>query len=65
MLEIKQETQKDYNEVYNVIKTAFASAEHSDGNEQDLVVALRKSKNFIPKLSLVAVYDDKIVGAQN
>ena len=29
MLEIKQETQKDYNEVYNVIKTAFASAEHS------------------------------------
>lgn len=62
MLEIKQETQKDYNEVYNVIKTAFASAEHSDGNEQDLVVALRKSKNFIPKLSLVAVYDDKIVG---
>ena len=62
MLEIRQETQKDYNEVYNVVKTAFASVEHSDGNEQDLVVALRKSKNFIPKLSLVAVYEDKIVG---
>ena len=62
MLEIRQENKKDYNEVYNVIKTAFASAEHSVGNEQDLVVALRKSKNFIPKLSLVAVYDDKIVG---
>ena len=25
-------------------------------------IYLRKSKNFIPKLSLVAVYDDKIVG---
>lgn len=62
MLEIRQEMQKDYNEVYNVVKTAFASVEHSDGNEQDLVVALRKSKNFIPQLSLVAVYEDKVVG---
>ena len=62
MIEIRQENKKDYDEVYNVVKTAFETAEHSDGNEQDLVVELRKSKNFIPKLSLVAVYDDKIVG---
>ena len=62
MLEIRKETQKDYKEVYNVIKTAFASAEHSDGNEQDLVISLRRGTNFIPELSLVAVYDDKIVG---
>ena len=45
-----------------VVKTAFEMAEHSDGNEQDLVVALRNSDSFIPKLSLVAVKDDKIVG---
>ena len=62
MIEIRQENKKDYEEVYNVVKMAFESAKHSDGNEQDLVVDLRKSKNFIPKLSLVAVYDDKIVG---
>ena len=62
MIEIRQENKKDYDEVYNVVKTAFETAEHSDGNEQDLVVELRKSKNFIPELSLVAVYDDKIVG---
>ena len=62
MIEIRQENKKDYDEVYNVVKTAVVTAEHSDGNEQDLVVELRKSKNFIPKLSLVAVYDDKIVG---
>lgn len=62
MLKIREENQKDYEEVYNVIKTAFATAEHSDGNEQDLVVALRNSKNFIPELSLVAVQDNKIVG---
>lgn len=62
MLIIRQENKNDYEEVYNVIKTAFETAEHSDGNEQDLVVALTKSDNFIPELSLVAVMDNKIVG---
>ena len=62
MLEIRQENIKDYEEVYHVIKTAFETAEHSDGNEHDLVVTLRKSNNFIPKLSLVAIEDNKIVG---
>ena len=62
MLEIRQETKKDYKEVYNVVKTAFETAEHSDENEQDLVVSLRNSDNFIPQLSLVATQDSKIVG---
>ena len=62
MLEIRQETKKDYEEVYNVIKTAFKTAEYSDGNEQNLVVALRESNNFIPELSLVAIQDNKIIG---
>lgn len=62
MIEIRQEKKEDYKEVYNVVKIAFESAEHSDGNEQDLVVSLRKSESFIPELSLVAVNDNKIVG---
>lgn len=62
MLEIRQETKNDYEEVYNVVKTAFETAKHSDGNEQDLVVSLRNSSNFIPQLSLVATQDSKIVG---
>ena len=59
---IRQEKIKDYDDVYHVVKEAFESAEHSDGNEQDLVVELRKSKSFIPELSLVAIEDDKIAG---
>ena len=62
MLEIRQENKEDYEEIYNLVKTAFETAEHSDGNEQNLVVALRDSNNFIPQLSLVAVQDNKIVG---
>ena len=59
---IRQERLEDYDAVDHIVKEAFESAEHSDGNEQDLVVELRKSKSFIPELSLVAVEDGKIVG---
>ena len=62
MLEIRKETENDYKEVYNVVKTAFETAEHSDGNEQDLANELRNSDNFIPELSLVAIENNKIVG---
>lgn len=38
MLVIRQENVNDYEQVYNVVKSAFEKAEHSDENEQDLVV---------------------------
>ncbi len=59
---IRQEQLNDYDYVYDVVKKAFLNAEHSDGNEQELVVALRKSNSFIPELSLVAIEKEKIVG---
>ena len=59
---IRQETPKDYKEVYELVKEAFASAEHADGNEQDLVEALRKGDAFVPELSLVAEIDGKLAG---
>lgn len=59
---IRQERPEDYEAVYRVIKEAFAKAEHTDGNEANLVVKLRKSESFIPELSLVAVDGEKIVG---
>ena len=62
MTTILQETPADYAAVYEVIRAAFACAEHRDGNEQDLVNALRKSAAFLPELSLVAQRDGQIVG---
>lgn len=59
---IRKENSKDYEFVYTVVKNAFESAEHADGNEQDLVNALRKGDAFIPELSLVAEIDGNIVG---
>ena len=60
---IRQETANDYNAVYNLVRDAFSSAEHSDGTEQNLVEALRKNKEaFIPELSLVAEDNGVITG---
>ena len=59
---VRQETNEDFEIVYEVVKTAFLNAEHTNGDEQNLVVRLRKSAAFIPELSLVAVIDDTIVG---
>lgn len=59
---IRQEKPEDYDTVYHIVKEAFENAEHTDGNEQNLVVELRKSKSFIPELSLVAVEGKKVVG---
>ncbi len=61
-LNIRQETQNDHEAVYALVREAFASAEHADGNEQDLVNALRKGGSFLPELSLIAETDGKIVG---
>ena len=59
---IRQEVEKDYNDVYKLVKEAFTGAEHSDGNEQELVTALRKGGAFIPELSLVAEINGEVAG---
>ncbi len=61
-LAIRQETPADYAAVYDLVKEAFASAEHAGGNEQDLVNALRTGDAFLPKLSLVAELDGELAG---
>ena len=61
-MNIRQEIAADYSSVCRVVKAAFTAAEQSDGNEQDLVAALRKSQSFIPELSLVATVHGEIAG---
>jgi predicted N-acetyltransferase YhbS len=59
---IRQETFTDHNEVFQVVEKAFRNEKYSDKKEQFLVAKLRKSKAFIPELSLVAVFQKEIVG---
>lgn len=61
-IDIRQINKDDYEVIDDVIFKAFEDAEHSDKDEHNLVKRLRKSKNYIPKLELVAVTSNKIVG---
>ncbi|MBN1263013.1 MAG: N-acetyltransferase [Candidatus Pacebacteria bacterium] len=57
MISIRQEKPEDYQSIYSINKFAFDSEV-----EAKLVNNLRKTKGFIPNLSLVAVKDSRVVG---
>lgn len=54
---VRQEIESDYLDVYELNKLAFG-----EDNEAKLVERLRNCDSFIPELSLVATIDNKIVG---
>lgn len=60
---IRKENLEDIPRVQDLLKEAFRNTEHSDGSEHRLVESLRKSKNFIPDLSIVASgIENEIIG---
>jgi len=61
-IRLRQEKSADYPQVFNLVEQAFATLEISDHTEQFLVERLRTSNAFIPELSIVAEYKNKIIG---
>lgn len=59
---IRPERECDFDEIRSVVKTAFAKAEHTDGDEHNLVDRLRCTAEYIPELSFIAKVDGRIVG---
>lgn len=59
---IRQEEPGDFEAIRELVIQAFENAEHSDGTEAELVERLRASIHYIPELTLVAEYDQKVVG---
>jgi putative acetyltransferase len=59
---IRKETEKDFSQIYDLVKTAFQTAKVSDGKEQDFVNQRRSSSNYIPELALIAEENDTMVG---
>ena len=51
---IREERQKDFEKINQVVKAAFKNVEQSDHTEHLLVEKLRKSQAYNPALSLVA-----------
>ena len=51
---IREERQKDFEKINQVVKAAFKNVEQTDHTERLLIERLRKSQAYIPALSLVA-----------
>lgn len=61
-IKIRQEIPSDRKKIFELIKNTFVQAQHTDGDEHNLVDRLRESTAFIPELSLVAEYNNEIIG---
>jgi predicted N-acetyltransferase YhbS len=61
---IRKETKEDYDQIREVIKSAFKAIEENDDefNEWTLAERIRNSEYYINDLSLVAVVDGNVVG---
>jgi len=59
---IRQENEKDLDAIYQLIRTAFRTANVKDGDEQDFAAGLRNSERYIPELALVAEQQGKLIG---
>lgn len=59
-MDIKLVNKEDYDKIYTFVEEAFKTAEVSDGTEQDFVLELRKSRNYVPELEFSA-YDKNIL----
>ncbi len=59
---IRPERPADYGLIYDLVKTAFATAKVSDGDEQDFVERLRSGPGYIPELALVAEEAGRLIG---
>ena len=61
-ISVRQEESSDFEEVFKIIKEAFKNEPFSDFTEHFLVERLRKSKDFVPELSIVAILENEIIG---
>lgn len=61
-LTIDKENEKEFSEIYELVKIAFQTAKEADGDEHDYVNNLRESKNYIPDLAFTIKDDTKIIG---
>lgn len=59
---IRQENINDYKAIFDLIESAFKNEELSDHKEQFLVERLRKSDNFVPELSIIAIENNEVIG---
>ena len=61
-LTIRQEEEKDYKDIQDLVQEAFQGMPHSDQKEHLLIAHLRSSDAYLPDLALVAEWEGEVVG---
>ena len=61
-MNIRTALKSDYETIYDLVKTAFETAQVSNGAEQDFVLKLRDSAAFLPELEFVAEENGSLIG---
>lgn len=61
-MDIKLVNKQDYDKIYAFVEEAFKTAKVSDGTEQDFVLELRKSSNYVPELEFAAYDKNVLIG---
>lgn len=61
-MKIRKVIETDYQNIYDLVKIAFETAEVFDGTEQEFVLKLRSSETYIPDLEFVAEDKDELIG---
>lgn len=61
-MNIRPEQERDFKEIYQLVKTAFESAAVSNGDEQNFVDRLRTGSGYVEDLALVAEENGRLIG---
>ena len=61
-LSIEPEKESEYPLIYELVKSAFETAQNAEGDEHDYVNQLRKTDNYIPELSFTVKDKTRIIG---
>ncbi len=59
---IRPESPQDFKAIRQVIHAAFKQAQHTDGDEHNLVERLRRDPAYLPSLTFVALDGDQVIG---
>lgn len=61
-MNIRPEQERDFKDIYELVKKAFESAKVSNGDEQNFVDRLRAGSAYVPELALVAEENGRLIG---
>ncbi len=61
-LHVRPEQEREFERIHALVRSAFQSARHAEGDEHDFVARQRAGSAYLPELALVLLRDDRLIG---